>query len=293
MIITLHDAMASAAIDTLGAQLVSYKDSSGREYIWQRDPNFWGNCSPILFPIVGALRDGRTMIGGQIYEIPKHGFVKTSELAAEQNGPNRAVFTLLDSESTRSMYPFPFCLKITYDLTDGILSMSCLVENTGTDRLPYFIGTHPGFICPLFEGEAFEDYVLEFEEEETEGYRSYDMTRGEFDLSRRLPFPGDGKRIPLSYELFLNDAIWFDTPRSRKARLLNPATGHGIEASFPDYDTVAFWTMADKKAPFLCIEPWNGSAPCSGEGEAFTDKNHLQTLSPGESRQYRLIIRYL
>ena len=43
MIITLRDAKASASIDTLGAQLVSYKDSSGREYIWQRDPNFWGS----------------------------------------------------------------------------------------------------------------------------------------------------------------------------------------------------------------------------------------------------------
>ena len=111
MILTLKDTKASASIDSLGAQLISYRDSAGQEYIWQRDPSYWANCSPILFPIVGGLREDHVRIGETFYTMPKHGFVKSSELEARQEEPDRAVFTLKDSEETRSMYPFPFLLR--------------------------------------------------------------------------------------------------------------------------------------------------------------------------------------
>ena len=60
MIITLKNGCLTAGIDTMGAQLISLKDKEGTEYIWQRDPEVWKNCSPILFPIVGNLRNDRT-----------------------------------------------------------------------------------------------------------------------------------------------------------------------------------------------------------------------------------------
>ena len=53
MIITICDSKTTASIDTLGAQLISMKDASGKEYIWQRDPAVWARCSPLLFPSVG------------------------------------------------------------------------------------------------------------------------------------------------------------------------------------------------------------------------------------------------
>ncbi len=293
MIITIEDSKASASIDSLGAQLISYRDLSGREYIWQRDPDYWINCSPILFPVVGAVKNGRTRIGENWFEIPKHGFLKVSDFQAEKQSEASVTFTLTDSPETKAVYPFPFRFKVTYALKDGKLSMDCCVENTGSSSLPYFIGTHPGFNCPLEEGEAFEDYVLEFEKEETRGYRSFDLDNLEFDMTSENPFPGNGKTIPLNYPLFLNDAIWFDEPVSRKVVLKNPASGRGVEVGFPDYATVAFWTPAEKRAPFLCIEPWNGSAACSGETEDFFSKNHLQTLEPQEEAHYLLTIQYL
>ena len=64
MIFTIQDAKASASIDSLGAQLISYQDAEGQEYIWQRDPKYWANCSPILFPAVGRVRNGKTLIDG-------------------------------------------------------------------------------------------------------------------------------------------------------------------------------------------------------------------------------------
>ena len=78
MIITICDSKTTASIDALGAQLISMKDASGKEYIWQRDPAVWARCSPLLFPSVGNCRNGKTLFDGVWYEMPKHGFCATS-----------------------------------------------------------------------------------------------------------------------------------------------------------------------------------------------------------------------
>ena len=293
MIYTIKDSKASASVDSLGAQLISYQDQSGKEYIWQRDPAIWANCSPILFPAVGRVRDGKTLIEGSWYEMPPHGFLKVSEFQAVSQSSNQIIFRLSDSEFTRTMYPFAFCFEACYSLTDGILTMECRVTNTDSKDLPYFIGTHPGFVCPLEEGQSFEDYVIEFDKEETGGYRAFDGEKMQFDMTGYKPFPGNGRQIPLSYELFSHDAIWFDKPVSRAVSIINPGSGHGVRVEYPDYETVAFWTAADKNAPYVCVEPWNGSAACSDEDHEFLHKNHLQVLKPGEEKGYRLIIQYL
>lgn len=293
MIFTIKDAKAAASIDSMGAQLISYRDADGQEYIWQRDPQYWSNCSPTLFPTIGRVRNGKTLIDGTWYEIPQHGFVKTTDFELVSQKENAVTLSMSDSETTRAMYPFAFRLEISYTLTDGALTMTCQVKNTDSRELPFFIGTHPGFICPLNDGETFEDYVLEFEKKETVGYRVLDGSEKQFDMSNYKPFPGDGIRIPLNYDLLLNGVIWFDQAESRAVSLKNPATGKGIKLAYPEFDTVAFWTPAAKKAPFICIEPWNGSSACSDENDEFIRKNHLQTLQPGENKSYRLIFRCL
>ena len=62
MIVTLKNNGFSAKIDSYGAQLISLQDPAGTEYIWQRDPKHWANCSPLLFPIVGNCRDNKLII---------------------------------------------------------------------------------------------------------------------------------------------------------------------------------------------------------------------------------------
>ncbi len=73
--------------------------------------------------------------------------------------------------------------------------------------------------------------------------------------------------------------------------LKNPATGYGVEVSYPDFATVAFWTAAATKAPFLCVEPWNGSAIRSDEDDNFLNRHFLQKLEGGESKEYRIWIK--
>lgn len=288
MIISIQNNNLSAKIDTLGAQLISLKDHRNTEYIWQRNPSVWKNCSPILFPIVGNCRDNKTVIQGRTYEIPKHGPCKTTEFHLSEHSGASAVFSITEKDFPENCYPYPFQLHAGYTLTDHSLQLTLTVSNVSKESVYYCIGLHPGIRCPLYEGEAFEDYVLRFGKNQESGYRRYDTEKLEFDMTREYPFPGAQTDIPLSHDLFLHDAIWFDRPSSKEVALINPSTGHGIATAFEDFDTVAFWTGTSRDAEFLCIEPWNGSAACSDEDQELIHKNHLQELLPDSSRSYTM-----
>ena len=49
---TLKNQFLEVSVASLGAELQSIKDSNGKEYLWDGNPEFWGRRSPILFPIV-------------------------------------------------------------------------------------------------------------------------------------------------------------------------------------------------------------------------------------------------
>lgn len=295
MIITLTDSKTGfcAFVDSTGAQLISLKDTEGREYIWQRDPAVWSFCSPLLFPSVGNCRKGRTRFDGQWYDMPKHGFCRDADFAAEQTAADRAVFRLSSDGRTRRFYPYDFLLSLTYTLKDGILSMDYSVENTGEGEACYCIGSHPGFVCPLEEGERFEDYQLEFEREEHTSSMVYNLDTLEFDPMIQGVVLDHTRTLPLSYELFKKDAIYFDRLASRKVSVVHRDTRRGVQVSYPDFETVAFWTPYEKKAPLLCVEPWNGSAVRSDEGDDFISRHHVQVLNPGAKKSYHMEIQIL
>lgn len=293
MIITLNNPAFTAAIDSLGAQLISLKDAAGKEYIWQRDPAFWKNCSPLLFPTIGNCRNGRTLIEGQWYEIPKHGFCKDTDFEVTNQTNTSACFSISSTEKTKAVYPYDFKLSLTYTLTDDGLFMDYTVHNPETRDICYCIGAHPGFVLPLESGEKFSDYQLEFEKTEHADSMVYDEASHQFDVKHRLPLLQGTNILPLEYSLFDNDAVFFHDLKSRKVSIVNPNTRKGVEVDFKDFETVAFWTPDHKEAPFLCVEPWNGSAICSDEDDEFIHKNHVQFLKPGEKKDYHLGIRIL
>ena len=46
-------------VDSMGAEMKSLKKTTiGVEYMWGGNPVFWKRTSPVLFPIVGCLRNG-------------------------------------------------------------------------------------------------------------------------------------------------------------------------------------------------------------------------------------------
>lgn len=293
MLITLTDSKATAVIDSIGAQLISLKGADGTEYIWQRDPKFWGKCSPVLFPIVGNCRNDKTILEGQTFNITKHGFCREQDFSVSGQTERDAVFHLTDSEETKKIYPYSFCLSLAYALKDGALSITYTVENTDDKPIHYCLGAHPGFNCPMESEAAFEDYDLVFEQEETISSMAYHSDVLEFVPSDRIERLDHSRILPVSRDLFKDDAVYFDDLKSRQVSILNRNTKRGVEVSFPGFETVAFWTPYPEEAPFVCIEPWNGSAVYSTEDDEFIHKNHVQSIASGTKKDYGLSIRIL
>lgn len=293
MNIILSSQEYDVTINTLGAELKSYRDPSGREYVWNSDPAYWMRSSPLLFPTVGNVRDNKTQFNGVEYPLVKHGFCKESEFTVRDQTESSAVFVLTASDETKKSYPFDFELQLKYQLNGNSLSMTYTVLNRDTKEMYYHIGAHPGFMCPLNEGESLSDYVLEFEKEERLESTVYDLENLCFDHARHKLFAEHARRLPLSAEMFDDDAIFFPHTASHAVSLINPVTGHGVHMEYPDFVSIAFWTPIGGQAPFLCLEPWNGAAIYDDEDNEFCHKRDIQVLAPSSSRNYQLNISLL
>lgn len=279
---TLSNASLTAAVRTRGGELVSLRDRSGTQYIWQGDPAFWSGQNPILFPIVGSLRQGRVDINGQSFEMARHGFARQSDFTLAEQGEDFAVLELRESRPTLAQFPFPFVLRVRHQLLEAGFSTAFTVENPGPDPLPFCIGAHTAIRCPLFEGERFEDYALTFDCREDADTLLLNA-QGLLRAGKTEPML-QGGGIRLEYGKFQRlDTLIFQGLASRRVELRHRETGRGVSLDFHEFPMVAFWTKPG--APFLCMEPWHGCAAYDSESGRFQDKPHVLTLAPGEKKE--------
>ncbi len=292
MKLTIKSSYGTAEINSYGAELKSFKNAEGKEYMWCSDPKYWGESSPVLFPIVGLLRNSKIEIEGNTYSMRSHGFAKRMVFEAKQVDESTAVFTLTDSPETKTYYPYAFCLQLTYTMKEDGLSIDYRVTNTGDITSYYCLGAHPAFNCPLEEGEEFTDYEIVFPQKETADLIPFDLEKSEIAVSKRKPFLKDEDSFSLDYGMFTNDALIFDEQlQSKSVSLKSKKSGHGVSVDFTHFPLLAFWTPIEGGAPFLCIEPWCGIAVCEDEGNQFTGKRCVQTLLPNQSGHHALTIR--
>ncbi len=277
---TLSRGALDAAVQTRGGELVSLR-RNGAEYIWGGDPAFWSGQNPILFPIVGSLKDGQVDIGGRTFSMSRHGFARQSEFTLAEQGSDFAVLELRESGETLERYPFPFSLRVRHQLLADGFSTAFTVENTGASPLPFCIGAHTAFRCPLREGEHFEDYHLVFDRREDAStllLTPEGLVRG----GAEEPMLSGGV-LPLDYGIFRRlDTVIFRQLQSGSVSLVHRETGHGVKMDFSQFPIAAFWTKPG--APFLCLEPWQGCAASDRETGRFQDKPFAVTLAPGEQK---------
>lgn len=279
-----------ADIDTTGAQLVSLRDVLGTEYLWQGDPRYWAEQSPILFPIVGRLRGGKTVIGGREYSMGCHGFAKSQEFRPVMQTANSVILSLSANEQTKQQYPFDFSLMVSYKMEDNSLVVSMEVMNLGETPMPFAIGGHPGFRIPIDPEDSFENYSIEFDEMETASCPEV-TPDGLINFTKLSPVLQGQNRIPLRHELFVPDALVFAGLKSHRVRLVSRLTGRGIEVDFEGFPYLGIWSTGD--APFVALEPWTGCADCEGEEGTFEEKRGMTILPPLESRKYTYRITIL
>lgn len=282
MEVTLKNKNSTAKIITKGAELKSYI-ADGKELMWCADEKYWGKTSPFLFPMIGNLKNGKTIINGSEYEISKHGFARDNEFVLENSAENTAVFSFTSNNDTLKSYPFDFKITITYTLTD-VLEISYAVTNNSKTDMPYCIGGHPAFACD----KPFNSYKLIFEQNETVNGPVMNLeTRmwGDNDRINRLK---NNNEFPIEYSLFDNDCVYFDTIKSKSCSLVSG--NEGVKVSWTGFETLGVWTPDHKEAPFICIEPWCGCDDYDTDSGIFSEKRGIQTASPGETKNYSITI---
>lgn len=277
MPIQLHNDQLSITISERGAELRSVLDlEAGLEYLWQADSAWWGRSAPVLFPFIGRLKGDRYRWKGLEYPMGQHGFARDRDFELIEHTAQRAVFELRADAETRQRYPFGFSLQIAWQLEGRSLSETLSIHNHGEESLPFSIGLHPAFNCPLQAGESFDDYRICFEQAETapvhllaEGLRS----------GETRPFLMDQRAFPLHPALFIDDALIFKGLGSEWVELRSRKSDRGLRVSLKGWPWLGIWTKPG--APFVCIEPWLGitdSAAVSGE---LAEKEGLIQLPPG------------
>ncbi len=282
MEITLKSGEVTAKITSKGAELKSLM-VGGKELMWSADPKYWGKTSPLLFPMIGTLRDGKTLINGAEYKITKHGFARDLELTPEDFSSTSAMFSLTQSDYTKAMYPFDFRFTVRYTLKADGLTVTYRVHNGSNVDMPFCIGAHPAFAAP---GDM-TDYRLEFPKVETAAVPNYNLTTGLHEENNRRALIDGETVLPLSHEMFWQDVCYFDKLRSRSVQLLNKENT-GVRVDFPDFTSLGVWQAKD--APFLCIEPWCGSADFDDCTGVFAEKRGIEILPPDGEKSFTYTI---
>ena len=282
MEITLKSGEVTAKIISKGAELKSLRVGS-RELMWSADPAFWGKTSPLLFPMIGTLKDGKTLINGSEYKITKHGFARDLEFTPEDFNGSSAMFSLVQNDYTKAMYPFDFKFTVRYTVKADGITVTYRVKNNSDTDMPFCIGAHPAFATP---GDM-TDYHLEFPKIETAAVPNYNLTTGLHEENNRRELMNEATELPLSHEMFYKDVCYFDRIRSRQVQLLNKENV-GVRVDFPDFTSLGVWQAKD--APFLCIEPWCGSADFDDCTGVFAEKSGIEILSPGAEKPFTYTI---
>ena len=273
----------TAAIKPEGAELCSLCDGTGEEMLWQALP-IWPRHAPVLFPIVGRLKDDTLRHNGRAYRLTQHGFARDHRFAWLNRTPSACRLVLHDDATTRAVYPFAFRFEVAYALEDDALVNTFTVINTGREMLPASVGAHPGFRWPLRDGIDQAAHVLEFERPEPAPIRR--LTGGLLDASQ--PTPIRGSTLALDPTLFDVDAIILDQLASASVRFTAPGA-EAIEVAWEGFSELGIWMRPGGE--FLCIEPWHGTAsPVDFDGE-FRDKPGLLLIPPGDRRVLTMRIR--
>lgn len=266
--ITLQNTKLKARFNELGAELVSLTNlETGKEIIWEGNPDFWSGKSPVLFPTVGALKNDSYIFDGKTYEMPRHGFARRRTFDVKNSIETEVIFELKSDKETLKFYPFDFTLEIKYTLIENKLTVSYKVKNTSEKELYFSLGAHPGFAIDTKNGLKYDDYEIAFsDDEKLEIHPLIDNLISKEIKTINL----ENKTLPLSYELFAKDALVMTNMESKALILRNNKNKEKVIFSFYNFPYFGIW--AAKNADFVCLEPWQGIADLEDHNQELTEK---------------------
>ncbi|MDO4333438.1 MAG: aldose 1-epimerase family protein [Eubacteriales bacterium] len=253
---SLKNGDLSALFISTGAELKSLKDcKTGREYMWNANPDFWKRTSPVLFPLVGNYKNKEIRHNGHVYSLPQHGFARDMEFELISLTQSEIWFGLSSSPETLRKYPFLFRLEIGYKLEERSLKVIWRVVNKGKETMYFSIGGHPAFVCPLKKDEKQSDYYLLFDANQEVVSRRIGGSGLATDTL--VPYALEDGYLRIAEDLFDFDALVIENHQAQKVSLCTPDKKPYVTVSF-DAPLFGVWSVPGKSAPFVCIEPWYG-----------------------------------
>lgn len=267
----------SAEINSLGAELIQFsKDNIN--YIWKVDDNFWNKTSPILFPIVGRLKNDSYFLDGTNYKMTRHGFARNHEFSVVNKTENSICFAFTDDEKTFLQYPFKFQLIITYTINTEGLIIDYNVINKSKKTMPFSIGAHPAINID----SGFDNYSILFDNDSE--LTSHELENENFS-GRTKQIKLQDRSLKLDYQLFEIDAIVLKKFKSKHLTIYKYNSPF-IKISFDNFPHLGIWTKKD--APFICIEPWQGFADNKNTTGDLIKKEGMLHLSQNEEKNFSI-----
>ena len=223
----------------------------------------------------------------------RHGFAREREFVITEQAEDHVVMELRADEDTLKKYPFNFKLQVCHRLEDSGFVTSFEIANLDKREMPFCIGAHTAFCCPVFADETFEDYDIVFDEKEQADSLLLNSD-GYIQKGKTVPFLRDSDRFALNYEPFEKmDTVIFSGLKSTGVSLKHRLKGHGVHMDFEGFPFMAFWTKGAQRAPFICIEPWHGCAALEDEDGDFKHKEACICLQPGERKEFLYKVKIL
>lgn len=270
---TIRNNELKAVINHTGAELASlYKGD--KNVIWEINTDFWNKTSPVLFPVVGMLKELSYTYDDVVYHLPRHGFAREYEFKIIDQSESSVVFSLKYSEDTLKIYPFRFELQIGYRIADDRLIVSYNIINHSSEKMYYSIGAHPAF---AIDGK-FEEYSLVFDKNDT--LTTYKLENELFSGNTETIALQDGQ-LKLDYKLFEKDAIVLKNNFTSSLILVKGEVPQ-VKVNFSDFPYLGIWTKKD--APFICIEPWLGIADNVSATGKLDEKEGIQVLEGNQHK---------
>lgn len=262
-----------------GAELISVWDkAAGRERIWTGNPEIWNRHSPILFPFVGKVYEGKYRIGDREYAMKtQHGFARDQVFTCVEKTEDSVTHCLNATAKTKEIYPFEFRLAVCHRLCGKQLSVAWTIENQGAEKMYYSIGGHPGFLMP--EGVRKEDCLISFPGVQTLSYLSANSAGYILPQLRTLPLR-DGFA---AWQDDIPDTWIFEDHQVKAVGIALPDGTPYVSLRCEDFPMLAVW--ANPNGPFICLEPWVGRADDDGFCGTVEEKKDMQALNAGEKSE--------
>lgn len=289
---TIENQFLSVSVREKGAELASIiSKESGNEFVLQVKKGGWPLSSPVLFPIIGCVKNNKLIHKGKEYDMHIHGFAHYQEFEVSCESSEELRFTLASNGRFLEKYPFEFELILGYKLSGKSVVCSFEVVNKSDEDMYFQVGGHTAYICPLNENENRNQCYLGFEGTSAITTSRIDMSCGLLlDKKEQIELTSEGL-LKIEDDLFKKDALVIEGNQVHEVKLLDSNKKAYMSVEF-DAPLFGVWSIGDKVAPFVCIEPWYGRCDKKTFDGEIKDREWINRITPSQKfyKEYKINI---